>query len=231
MIGISIPTYQRKDGTTPFLLSRALESVKNQSYQDYKVFLIGDDYKDKKEFIKLASSIIPSNKIYFENLPIAIERNKYPTSSKQLWCSGGANARNYIIDLALSDNINYLCPLDHDDYWHPQHLEFINYTINLKPNSSFIYTCGTYFNHYLPNQPLTNEIISSFPTPGEVIHSSVCINHKLIPLKYRDVFEETRKLEPSDADLWFRSSQYIKENNLESYLITSLTCFHPQENI
>ena len=126
MIGISIPTYQRKDGTTPFLLSRALESVKNQSYQDYKVFLIGDDYKDKKEFIKLASSIIPSNKIYFENLPIAIERNKYPTSSKQLWCSGGVNARNYIIDLALSDNINYLCPLDHDDYWHPQHLEFIN---------------------------------------------------------------------------------------------------------
>jgi hypothetical protein len=53
-----------------------------------------------------------------------------------------------------------------------------------------------------------------------------CINHKLIPLRYRDVFEETGILEPSNADLWLRSNQYIKENNLESYLITSLTCFH-----
>jgi len=230
MIGISIPTYQRKDGTTPFFLSRSLESIKNQTYQDYKIFLIGDNYEDKEEFIKLATSIIPSTKIYFENLPIAIERSKYPTSSKQLWCSGGVNARNYIIDLALLNGVDYVCPLDHDDYWHPQHLEFINHVITLKPNSSFIYTCGTYFNHHLPQYPLSNEIISSPPIPGKVIHSSVCINHKLIPLRYRDVFEETGILEPSDADLWLRSNQYIKENNLESYLITSLTCFHPQEN-
>ena len=230
-IGISIPTYQRKDGTTPYLLSRTLESIKTQSHQDYKVFLIGDNYENKEEFIQLATSIIPSSKIYFENLPIAFERTKYPISSKQLWCCGGVNARNYAINLALSEGINYVCPLDHDDYWHPQHLEIVNHVIKLKPNSSFIYTCGTYFNHYLPEFDLTNEIIPSLPIPGKVVHSSTCINHKLIPLQYRDVFEEIKKLEPSDADLWLRLSQYIKENNLESYLITSLTCFHPQENI
>ena len=45
-LAIRILTYQRKDGKTPFFLRRALESIKNQTYKDYKIFLIGDKYDD-----------------------------------------------------------------------------------------------------------------------------------------------------------------------------------------
>ena len=149
-IAISIPTYQRKDGTTPSLLSRTVESIKNQSYQDYKIFLIGDHYENEEEFIEIATSIIPPSKIYFENLISAVERLKYPMGSQELWCCGGITARNYAVDLALSQGYNYICPLDHDDYWTPDHLELIANVIKCKPNSSFVYTCGSYFDFYLP---------------------------------------------------------------------------------
>jgi glycosyltransferase involved in cell wall biosynthesis len=229
-LGIVIATYQKPDGSTPSLLKRAIENIKKQTYQDYLLIIIGDKYENNDEFEVICNDKELEEKIIYKNLPIAKEREKYPAGSRELWSAGGVNALNYGIDLGLKHGLTYICHLDHDDYWHPQHLEFINHVITLQPNSSFVYTCGTYFDHYLPQYPLSNEIISSSPIPGKIIHSSVCINHKLIPLRYRDVFEETGILEPSDADLWLRSNQYIKENNLESYLITSLTCFHPQEN-
>jgi glycosyltransferase involved in cell wall biosynthesis len=229
-IAITIPTYQREDGGTPKLLSRTLESVKNQSYQDYKVFLIGDAYENDEEFKEIATSIIDSSKIYFENLSVPVERSKYQIGSKELWCSAGINARNYAINIVISEGLNYVCPLDHDDYWSPDHLESIVNILKLKPDSSFVYTCGSYFDFYLPHVPLTNEIIPFLPVNSGTIHSSTCINYDLIPLRYRDVFEETGKSEPSDADLWLRIGEYIQNNNLESYLFTSLTCFHPTEN-
>ena len=36
-LGILIATYQKSDGSTPFLLKRAIESIKNQSHQDLKI--------------------------------------------------------------------------------------------------------------------------------------------------------------------------------------------------
>lgn len=228
-LAIVINTYQKLDGSTPSVLTRAIESIKNQTYQNYKVFLIGDAYADDTEFTQLAKTIIDTDKIVFENLPFAKERDKYQIGSNQLWCSGGVNARNYGIELAKSMGFEYICHLDHDDYWHPQHLELINHTIEATNNPPFVYTCGTYYNSYLPAVPLSNEIVEILPVPARVIHSSVCINHSQIPLLYRDVFEETGVCEPADADMWKRISEYIKLNNLKSYLITSLTCYHPTE--
>jgi glycosyltransferase involved in cell wall biosynthesis len=228
-IGIVIPTYQRVDGKTPELLSRALKSIKNQTHTDYKVFLIGDAYADNTEFTQLAKTIIDTDKIVFENLPFAKERDKYQIGSEQLWCSGGVNARNYGIELAKSIGFEYICHLDHDDYWHPLHLEMINNVIENINDVSFINTCSTYRQSYLPRVELTNEVIPFIPKSEGLIHSSVCINHKLIPLKYRDTFEELGIASPADADLWNRMSKYILEHNLKSYLITSITCYHPTE--
>lgn len=227
---ITIPTYKRTDGNTPIYLARALESIANQTYQNYKVFLIGDNYEDVDEFNALATSIIPSDKIYHENLLVAAERIKYPAGSKELWCSGGVNCRNYAIDLVLRDNLEYICPLDHDDYWHSTHLEQIMRGVTHDPDVSFIYTCSTYFDSHLPLVNLSDNITNSIPQPGNVIHSSICMNYKKIPLKYRDVFAETGIIEPSDADLWSRVASYIIQHNLSSYLVSSLTCFHPKEN-
>jgi len=228
-LGIIIATYQRSVGNTPYLLSRALESIKNQTYQDYTLIIIGDKYDDNDEFESICRDANLGDKLIFKNLPFAKEREKYALGSAELWNSGGTYAYNYGIDVALKHGLTYVCHLDHDDYWHPQHLEIINHTIEITQDAAFIYTCGTYYNSYLPKVILNNEIIERPPIPIQTIHSSVCINHSKIPLLYRDVYEETGQIAPSDADMWVRISEYIKINNLKSYLIPTLTCYHPTE--
>jgi virginiamycin A acetyltransferase len=228
-IGIVIATYQRFDGSTSALLKRAIESVKNQTHQDYTLIVIGDKYEDNNEFESICKDSELKDKIIYKNLPYAKEREKYPIGSQELWSAGGVNARNHGIEVGLELGLTYICHLDHDDYWHPQHLEVINYTIEGTKDASFINTCSTYFNSHLPHVELTNEVIPSQVKPGGFVHSSVCINHKTIPLKYRDVYEETGKEYAADADLWKRIGDFVKENNLKTYQITSLTCFHPSE--
>jgi len=228
-LGIVISTYQKPNGQTPTLLTRALNSIKSQTHQDYKVFLIGDKYNDEDEFIKLSTSIIDSDKIFYQNLPNALEREKYPLGSQQLWCSGGVNAINYGLKKCFKDGIEYVCHLDHDDYWGEEHLEIINKIIEDKNKPSFIYTCGTFHNTYLPNIPLISQPHPLSPVPCKTIHSSTCMNIFSIPLRYRDLFQEEGIIAPSDADLWGRISQYISDNNLSSYVYSQITCFHPTE--
>ena len=228
-LGIVIATYQKLDGSTPSLLKRAIESIKNQTHQDYTLIIVGDKYEDNVEFESICNDKDLEGKINYINLPNAKEREKYPIGSKELWSAGGVNARNCGIDLGLELGLTYICHLDHDDYWHPQHLEVINYTIEKTKDASFINTCSTYFGSYLPSIELTNEIIPSQVKPGWCIHSSVCINHKIIPIQYRDVFDETGEEYAADADMWGRIGEYVKSNNLKTYLFSSLTCFHPTE--
>ena len=230
-LGIVIATYQKLDGSTPSLLKRAIESIKKQTYQDYTLIIIGDKYEDNNEFESICNDLDLKDKIVYKNLSYAKEREKYSRDSKLLWSAGGVNARNYGIDLSLELGLNYICHLDHDDYWHPQHLEVINYAIEETKDAAFINTCSTYFDIHLPKVELTNEVISSYEhiKPGNLVPSSVCINHKMIPLKYRDAFEETGKEYAADADLWIRIGEYIKNNNLKTYCVTSLTCFYHSE--
>jgi acetyltransferase-like isoleucine patch superfamily enzyme len=228
-LGIVIATYQRLDGSTPSLLKRAIDSIKSQTHQDYTLIVIGDKYEDNNEFESICNDKDLKDKVIYKNLPYAKEREKYPIGSQELWSAGGVNARNYGIDLGLELGLSYICHLDHDDYWHPQHLEIINFTIEETKDASFINTCSTYFDSYLPAIELTNEVMPSQLKPGNFIHSSVCINHKKISLKYRDVFEETGKEYAADADLWIQIGEYVAKNNLKTYQISSLTCFHPSE--
>ena len=223
-IGVIVITYQKLDGSSPSLLKRAIDGIKNQTHQDYTLIVIGDKYEDDDEFKSICNDPDLKGKIIFENLPYAKERDKYALGSKELWSSGGVNARNYGIDLGLELGLEYICHLDHDDYWHPQHLELINYTIENIPDVSVVNTCATYFDSHLPQVALTNEVVQSEVKPGGFIHSSVCINHKKIPLKYRDVFEETGKECAGDADLWIRIGDYVTKNNLKTYhLLTKYT--------
>jgi glycosyltransferase involved in cell wall biosynthesis len=229
-IGIVIPTYQKIDGTTPSLLTRALKSIKNQTHTDYKVFLIGDKYDNNSEFVELSTSIIDSDKIYYENLSTALEREKYLIGSHELWCAGGVNATNWGIEKSISEGISCICHLDHDDYWEPNHLKVINKVLEER-EAAFVYTCSTYIHHgILPKVTVDGGISKSLPHPSCLIHSSVCMDFSKIPIRYRDNFSETGNSYPADADLWSRVHEYISNKNLNSFLIHSLTCNHSTEN-
>ena len=128
-LGILIPTYRKANGEYRDQIAKTLESVSNQTHKDYKVFLIGDLYDDNYEFEELSKIIDPS-KIWAHNLPIAYERSKY--SGKDLWVTGGVYASNIGIDQALKEGFDYICHLDHDDLWKPNHLELISTTRDLQ---------------------------------------------------------------------------------------------------
>ena len=66
--GIVIATYQRKDGTTPFYLTRTLDSIFSQTYQNFKVYVMGDKYDDEEELFGMVNKY-PKDKLYCENLP------------------------------------------------------------------------------------------------------------------------------------------------------------------
>jgi hypothetical protein len=236
---VVIPTYQRPDGNTPHLLKRTLESVLNQTYQNFKIFLIGDKYEDQEEFLSF-KNLIPSDKFYIENLPNAIEREKYEYPSWDLWWSGGVNANNHAIESALKENFKYIAFIDHDDVWHPHHLARFNEVLHLT-SPSLVFTQGFYNKSKLPSESQIQDKLEidlkkyfelsdnikaypSIPHECSFIKSSVCIDFSQINLRFRDKKAETGEGGPSDADLWMRIRELvIKEEINPSIYIEDLT--------
>ena len=226
-LAIVIATYQRKDGKTPFYLRRALDSIFNQTYPNFKIFLIGDKYEDNDEITSLVSEY-DNNKLYFENLPYAKERDSYEGFG--LWSYGGVNATNIGVDKSLSEGFDYVCHLDHDDRWSEDHLMEISKCIE-STNADWVCTKSRYLSdRELPVFVYSGHHTEFLPRGRSLIHSSVCVNFKTIPLKYRDILGETGQVgEPADADLWDRCREYILKHNLKSYVINKLTCYHEEE--
>lgn len=225
-----ISTYKRSDNKTPLLLKRALNSVFNQSYKDFKVFVIGDCYDDLEELFSVTSLYSPE-KLHCFNLNKSVERDKYGDKKdrKILWSCGGLTAINFGIEKAMEFGFEYVAHLDHDDHWEYNHLEFINDAIEQK-KADWVCTKSTYGGGLVyPLVDLTRMFISFLPLPGGIIKSSVCYNFKSIPLVFRNMYELIGESIPSDADLWERMNNYIREKHLASILVNKVTCYHESE--
>jgi glycosyltransferase involved in cell wall biosynthesis len=226
-IGITIATYQRKDGKTPEYLNLLLESIYAQTYQDFKIYLIGDKYENMDEWC----SIIRKYSGYHLcaiNLNHADERDKY-NDNYILWHCGGVFASNFGANLALSEGIDFICHIDHDDYIDRIHLEKVNKAIE-EVKADWICSKSEYVGSILPVvEASTWEFLPFLPLPGGIVNSSVCYNYRKIPFRYRDTYAEFGTAIPSDADLWQRCSEFIKENSLISCLINQVTCYHQEE--
>jgi glycosyltransferase involved in cell wall biosynthesis len=232
--GIVVPTYFRGDGRTREILSKTLESVASQDFTDYKLFLIGDDYSDAKEFREY-EQLLPKEKMQSINLPVAVERRRYPQGGAKLWCSGGVNATNFGIDLALSHGYTHICHLDHDDLWTPDHLSALAEVFEQDSQAVVAFTASRYLKVYiLPrvgelNGEVTGEITPAMPPPENVAHSSVCIDFSKVHLRYRDVHHEGGEPTAADLDFWIRLEAYCKERRYPGYHVAKLTCIHDDE--
>jgi len=223
-LAIITPTYRKLDGSTYTHLRNALESIKNQTHQDYKLFLIGDDYTDNDELMEL-SKIITSEKIYVENLPVAIERLKFiegAYSKFDLWRTGGVNAMNTAIIKALEEGYEYICHLDHDDLFLENHLEIISECIE-KTGSNFITTkCGCY-----PNITPVKYYTNYRPVPSRLYKVGCCVNHKYFEnILFKNLIEEEGRSYAADADLWIRISKILSNKNEYGIFINETTCRH-----
>jgi len=227
-LGIVITTYKRPDGKTPELLTRTLKCVLNQSYTNWKVFLIGDHYTDSDEFIEL-TSLIPPDKISYLNLPFSPERKRYPDGGQNLWHSGGATAVNIGIELAVNDGYDYICHLDHDEIWKENHLEVIAQAIQ-DTGALFLYTKGLHYNgNELPNIQSEELYIKKRALPANAIKSASCINYRLIPLRRKDPLYYYGVVDAGDAAFLKRVNPILEHNNQDTILINKVTVVHDQE--
>ena len=227
-LAISLTTYQRKDGKSPFYLKRAIDSVCSQTHQDWHLFVVGDHYENEMEFLMIMSQY-SSDKISFVNLDRSVERDKYGDSGLLLWHSAGITAMNYASKMALDAGFDYICHLDHDDYWAEHHLEVISYVAETRC-ADFICTKSTFGQGFLPAiEAISCDILPFLPLSCGLINSSSCYNHRKIPLRYENVWERDKQVVPADADLWIRLAKYLQENNFKSYCVNELTCIHDEE--
>lgn len=194
-------------------------------HKDYLVLLIGDRYEDEEELVSLAK-IIDDERLYLENLEVAVERARYPEGGPALWASGGLNAMNRAVEIGLSRGVHYFCHLDHDDHWAPDHL--LNFDRELqKKEVPFMasYSTSPVFHSILPS--IDSEEIR--PIPFGMIHSSTCVNFSFFSERYRDVNLETGSVCPADADLWRRLNETMERLDIKGKMIKKLTCFHEDE--
>ena len=229
-IAITTATYARSDGSTPKFLEKTLDSVMQQTYTNWHLFLIGDRYDPAAEITQLLANY-PRDRISWTNLAVANERD-HCDDPAVLWRTGGVNAFNVAIDQALEAGFEYVAHLDHDDTWSPDHLAEIAEAINLT-GASWICTKARHSDGQILPKTIEQHahLIPYTPMYSSVIHSSVCMNFRHIPLRYRDLWKQCRdKNRASDSDLWERSRQYILRNDLRSLVINRVTCEHQQEH-
>jgi len=235
-IGIVMSTFYRKDGKSAFFLKRSIDSVIKQKHENWKLFLIGDRYERPKE-IEDILSLYKKYDIYFNNLPIAKERdnpaywNRSFGGDMPVWCAGGVNAINTGIVKAKEEGFSYICHLDHDDHWHPDHLMLINKCIK-KYKSLWISTKSTYPSGIvLPQEDYGNQIfVDRFPHPANTVHSACCINFSVFPSLYEDTFESNGIPKPADIVMINNIINFIQSNKkFTAKLINKVTCFKDEE--
>ena len=226
--GIVMTTYFRKNGSTLQKITRAINSIKNQTHKNWKLFLIGDNYENKEEF-EIISSLLPKEKITAINLPIAAERENTNFQGHSLWCSAGANASNVGIEQTIKENIIFHCHMDDDDEWLPFHLEILNVGYTSYKEAVFIYTNSLYTDRNRITRTFPPEQVSTFlqynnlpPRPERLIHSTASWRLDKIPFRHRNTFDQGR-IFPGDADIWERINKLCLDKDYKTLYIPITT--------
>ncbi|MDX2195730.1 MAG: glycosyltransferase [Cytophagales bacterium] len=177
---VIIPTHNRK-----ISLTEAVQSVLNQSFNDFEVRICDDasGYPVKGYL----TSILPDNRIYIH------------TNTTN---SGPAYSRNRGLEQCTG---KYICFLDDDDLWLPNHLQSLYDIIQKYPQGILYYSNVQILNvdnniivkkKMLPNQILPKKYFYENP----VTTSAVCIRHETIVEKKLQFQEDLRY--PEDYLFW-----------------------------
>ena len=230
---IVMATYCRKNGKTPMYLKKSIESIINQSYNNWDLIIVGDKYEPENELLEIIANFksnLTDNKIIYINNN-KVER-EYIKERWNLWGCAGANSINTGLKYARDNGYKYYCHLDDDDYWLSNHLFELDKVYSKYPNCVFANTQSTYKDGFLPIHNEVNEIYPNnrMPLSTKTIHSSFSFRMDIIPFYYFTQFESIGIFVASDANMLDNIYRFIRENpQYCSIYIPVLTCHHDFE--
>lgn len=227
---IVIATYYRPNGSTCEYMKRCLKSIQDQKYENWIIYIVGDDYEKVEELELFRSMIIGKIEIFNHDDP----ERKYIKDKLKLWKIAGATAINYGLRIARERGYKYYVHIDDDDFWEPEHLLLMTYVYNMYPQCAFVNTLSTYPNGAI--LPVGVGIIvrpnNFLPRLGNVIHSSVSFRIDLINFEYYTTKDEGQIHEPTDGVMWNNISHSLQLNQYFcSICVPFLTTHHDEEGL
>lgn len=236
-IAVIICTYQRNNMSSKNILSDMFKMLEEQTYKDFKVFIIGDHYTNEEEFNTLCKNY--KGDIYNENSPIHF-RDNYFTINYNKWTCGGCNSRFIGIKKAIEEKYDYYFHLDDDDLWSNNHIENAISYIKEFPQVDFMICKSNYEKLFLPKEHKKIKIkkYNNFIIKKEnSVHSSWIVNLNTLGTFFLEkyikrinlitniknkVIKET-KLLPFDLTLLEDMEQEQKNNKLKAICILEYT--------
>ena len=249
--GIVLPTYKIKEDmgvnnarakytNSIKVLTDSITSIKNQTYKNWVLYIVGDAYEGDQEVKDLLSSLLKPEQYKYHNLSKPGERDSNITAEEKRF-TGGIAAMNKGLSMCKSDGLNYIARIDHDDKWKPNHLELIAKAYTQFPNTAFIFTKArkkvdagnsdkTYF--FFPQKDKILDINNKGYVKGETAHASVSWRTDLTGnFKYRNVEDQkntepkNKETLPGDVDMFTRMMKHIKDKEYNYMYIPKLTTF------
>lgn len=209
MFSVIIPLYNKAK-----YIQRAIESVLNQTYQNFEIIVVNDGSTDNS--LEIVSSIAKEDK-----------RVKVISQGNQ----GVSAARNRAIANASND---YIAFLDADDLYHPRFLEVIFNLIqkynSIEIISAFITTNNEFkkINEIEYQEILKKDFFRFLIRYHPLLSSSSTILKKDLITNNNLKFDESLKF-GEDTDFW---NQCVRASNEEKLLIikTKLACYDLNES-
>lgn len=186
---VIIPVYNKAD-----TIASTIESVLAQTIDDYEIIAVNDGSTDD-----IFSAVEP----YMDRIKLISQQN-----------AGVSAARNSGIDVAEGE---FVCFLDADDRWKPQHLEALNDAIEKYPQEKFFSTLfvaeladGTTRSKLdrtaeFESIQLIDDYFAVVLQKSTLINTStVCIKRELLSVNRFELGEKIGE----DTDLWYRIAAY-----------------------
>lgn len=191
-------------------ISAALESVRNQTYNDYEIIVVNDGSPDSAG---LEKSLAPfsGDFIYLR------QENQGPSSARN---TGIRKARG-----------NYVALLDADDMWEPEHLAAQVAVLEADPAIAMVYADA----RIVGDVPEAGRTVMEFcPSEGEVTFEALvtqrCTVHICVSVCRRDALLRAGLFDPAfrraeDVDLWLR---IVRQGGRIVYQRRVLGCYRRQ---
>ena len=189
MFSIIIPTYNQD-----YFLKNALESVINQTFQEWEAIVINNYSEDNTLEIIESFNDIRIKSTNFSNFGVI------------------AASRNFGLSLSIYPYISFL---DSDDTWHPEKLEktlfYLKNDIDLVCHDE-IWTWSDNTHKLVSYGPKKNSVYENLLFNGNVISTSAVSVRKDLMIELNGFNESPSMIGNEDYDLWMRISMKTKNN-------------------